>query len=246
MPTSSKLVIFLLLILNSYVGDAKVAFDPQDTIVKVNASDWRPYVYLENEKFKGYSYEILRAVFKRANMQFNLRIMSWARVYKFGLNKQSHMTLGVGRTAARESLFNWIGPVNKGEDIFFYQIKNKVIEIENLADVSKYFVGAQRGSYTHEFMTANALDKKLYLSVEQEQLVKMLLENRIDILLLSEKEMLEISKKLQLNPNIFSKAHFAFKVRSYMALNKTAPKVLIEKLTSAYQALSLEGKITLH
>jgi len=95
-------------------------------------------------------------------------------------------------------------------------------------------------------MSANALAKNIYLSVEQEQLVKMLLENRIDILLLSEKEILEISKKLQLDPKIFAKAYFAFKVRGYMAFNKKAPKALIEKLTSAYQELSLEGKITLH
>jgi len=139
----------LLLFINSYEGVAKGKFDTQETIIKVNASDWRPYVYQENSKFKGYSYDILRDVFKRANIQFNLRMMSWARVYNFGLNKKSQMTLGVGRIPAREHLFNWIGPVNKGEEIFFYQLKNKVIDIKNLVDVKNYSFGAQRGSYTH-------------------------------------------------------------------------------------------------
>lgn len=74
----------------------------------------------------------------------------------------------------------------------------------------------------------------------------MLLGHRIDLLLLSEKEMLEISKKLQLDPNMFAKTHFAFKVRSYMAFNKMTPKALITKLKSAYQELDREGKITLH
>lgn len=76
MSTSSTLITFFLLLIISYEGHVKVKFDDQQTVVKVNASDWLPYVYQEDKEFKGHSYHILRDVFKRADIPFLLRIMS--------------------------------------------------------------------------------------------------------------------------------------------------------------------------
>jgi len=245
MPTSTKLLIFFLLLLINSDGNAAIKNDIQNVIVKVNSSDWRPYVYQENNQFKGSSYDILKVVFDKANLPFNLKIMPWARVYSYGLTKKNRLILGIGRTPKRERLFHWIGPVDKGVKVYFFRLKTNPLNITKLQDVKKYRVGIQRRSYTHEFMIAHSFEKNIQLTVTQVQLIKMLLNNRLDLVLLPEKEVLEIIKELQLNPNLVEKAHFAFKIVDYMAFSKTTSKPLIEKIKNAYQALNLEGKIIL-
>jgi len=246
MPVSSKLFIFFLLFFINYNATATVKNGSQNDIVKVISSDWRPYVYQENNQFKGSSYDILTQVFNQANLQFDLKIMPWARVYSYGLTKKNQLILGLGRTPQRENLFHWIGPVDKGVKAYFFRLKTNAINITKLDDVKNYRVGIQRRSYNHEFMIAHSFEKNLQLTVTPVQLIKMLIKNRLDLVLIPEKEMSEIIKNRQLDPNLVEKVFFAFKVVDYMAFSKTTSQTLIRKVTTAYQALNFEGKINLH
>lgn len=214
--------------------------------VALEMSEWRPYVYLENDKPTGFAYAIVDSVFERANIDYEFYVKPWARVYKDGLEKKNYFIPGLGRTHKREKLFQWIGPVTKGLDIYFFKLKSNPIQIKSIEEAKKYSVGAERGSYYQDFLEEHFTSNKRQLVTQQEQLLKMLVAKRINFILLEESMLLTISEKLALAPNLFEKSLFAFSVNEYLAASLNTDKVLVKKLQKAYRELKEKNLIHLH
>ncbi|WP_019613872.1 substrate-binding periplasmic protein [Psychromonas ossibalaenae] len=244
-----SIIVLMFFLFFSFIPISNMKAEEQfhDVLVNVEISEWLPYAYQENGEFKGFAYQIAKDVFARADIAYEFRIKPWARVYDLGLKKKNYMICGVGRTPKREKLFNWVGPVAKNIDIYFYKLKSSPIEINNLEQVRKYVVGVERDAYTHDFMVINGFDKAGYHHVSKtDQLLKMLLAGRFELFLLEEQRVLKEAEKLSLDPELFEKVYFAFNVTDYMAFSKMTSPALADKVRKAYQELHDEGKIRLH
>jgi polar amino acid transport system substrate-binding protein len=214
--------------------------------VDLEISEWRPYAYLEKNEPTGLAYEIVKAVFERADIAYEFRIKPWARVYKNGLNKKNYFILGLGRTLDREELFQWIAPITKRVNIHFYKLKNNPIQINNIEEAKKYLTGVERGSYYQDFIDAQFSLNKRHLLITPEQLLRMLILKRVDFILLEEARVLSISKNLGVDPNLFEKSLFAFGVQNYLVASLNTEDALVGKLKKAYAELKEENLINLH
>jgi len=231
-----------LLCLSLYVNDVRAQKSSNELVVEVAVPQWRPYIYKENGVVKGYAYKILKDVFNRAGVPFNFFIRPWARVYNDGLEKKNYLIPGIGRTPKREKLFNWVGPITKGDNNFIYKLKSNPITIKSIKDAKNYMVGTERGSYSHDLLVTNGL-KKIYPVGTVEQLLQMLMLKRLTFFILDEERFLNEVEKLKLDPNLFEKALLAINVQEYMAFSKNTSPELVEKLRKAYQEIVKEGKI---
>ena len=136
------LQIVLLLLLSLSMNGVCAEKSAPEFIVEVASSDWIPYVYEDKGVIKGSAYKIAKDVLDRAGVQFNYRILPWARVYRNGLDKENYLIGGLGRTPKREKKFHWIGPVTVGTDIFFYKIKSNPGKINSVEGAKNYRIGA--------------------------------------------------------------------------------------------------------
>ena len=50
---------------------------------------------------------------KRSGTPYHLHFLPWARAYTYGLEKPQHCVFSTSRTAEREALFKWVGPVSQ-------------------------------------------------------------------------------------------------------------------------------------
>lgn len=216
-----------------------------EELVNLESSEWRPYVYMEEKEPRGLVYEIAKGVFKRADVDYAFSLKPWARVYKNGLHTKNYFITGIGRTLQREKLFHWIGPVTQEFDIYFYKLKSNPVKINNIEEAKGYLTGVERDSYYQNFIDTHFPQDKRKLVVSSSQLLKMLLVNRLDFVLLEEKRVFEISEKLGINPNLFEKTLLAFSVQNYLAASLNTDTVLVEKLKKAYVELKQENLIHL-
>ena len=214
--------------------------------VEVGCSHYRPYVDEINGKIVGPGYKIAKDVLNKAGIKFKYKVLPWARVYHYGLKKPNYMIGCLGRTEVRENKFQWIAPMDKGIELYFYTLKSNSIKLKNLADAKKYKIAVKKDTYTEQFLIAKHFPKKsIKEAIYSEQMLNMLKNRRVDLIFLGEKELKDTAKKMGINPNIFKKVLFGFKVQNYLAFSKSTPKKLVEKVKKAYKELQKEGKIEL-
>jgi polar amino acid transport system substrate-binding protein len=216
-----------------------------EDLVTLDSSEWKPYAYMEGDVPKGFVYKIVKDVFERADVSYVFSIKPWARVYKNGLNTKNYVITGIGRTIPRDGLFQWIGPVTKEVDIYFYKLKENPIKINDIEEVKRYLTGVERGSYYQNFIDTHFTPNKRKLVVKPDQLLKMLMVKRLDLILLEERRVIELSDKLGIDPNIFEKSLFAFSVQNYLAASLNTEATLVDKLRKAYIDLKQENLINL-
>jgi len=153
----------------------------------------------------------------------------------------------LGRTEVRENKFQWIAPMDKGIELYFYTLKSNSIKLKNLADAKKYKIACIKSTYAEQFLVAHNFPKKnIKAIIIPKQLVMMLKNKRVDFVLSNIEELSEAAKKLHVDVNkLIKKAFFGFKVQNYLAFSKSTPKALVEKVKKAYKELEKKGKIKL-
>ncbi len=211
----------------------------------VSCSDWKPYFYEEGETLKGSAYEIATGVMEKTDIPTRYRILPWKRVYESGLKQENFMIACLGRTPTREKLFQWIGPVTKGNDYLFYKLKDSPVSVNTIEDLKKYRIGVLRGGHQNDFIDQNGLKESAHPVAETSQLLKILLKGRVQFLLNGEEDMMAHVKTQNLDMGQFEKALFAYRVAAYLALSNNTSQEAAKKVRNAYQALSKEGKISL-
>ena len=219
---NKKLLLIIIVSLLIFPLGKTVKAENATSKISISAalSDWKPYAYMENGKVAGFAYEIAKNVFERAQVTLQYDIWPWARVIQTGLKEKNFMIGGLGRTPKREKLFHWVGPVTKGVDVFFYKLKTNPIKIKTLEDLKNYKVGVTRGTYTHDYLVMNGLEKSIHFVIRADQLLRMLEHGRIDFFIMNKKRFLAESKANNIDHTKFTETLFAFKAVDYMAFNR--------------------------
>jgi|GEM_PF-2559898 len=70
-----------------------------------------PHNMLRNGKVVGVATEKLEEAFRRSGIAEHIELMPWARAYQSALHRAGYCVFSAARTAEREPLFKWIGPI---------------------------------------------------------------------------------------------------------------------------------------
>lgn len=205
-----------------------------------------------NGNLKGRSVSITEAVLKKSGLKFELVTRPWKRVYRDGQVAKNFMITCIGRTPLREDLFNWVGPTTPEISISFIALKSRNIKVSTNEDVSKYNIGVEAESYTEQYLLSfptlfekKGKNKNIYPLSAQKQLLKMLDKKRIDLLLVQESLIENLSKTYGHDKNDYETIKIAFKTAEYLSLSKNTNKKTLMLLKNAYNSLLKEGSIKL-
>lgn len=145
-----------------------------------------PFNYTENGEVTGFSTEIVKEVFRRADIHADFRVYPWKRAYEIALRQPDTLIYSIGRNPDRENRFKWVGviaPVN----IYFYKLAHRDdIAVETVADAGKYRIGAVRDDYTTQYLERQGLSDALDISNSYVLNVRMLLGGRVDLICVDE------------------------------------------------------------
>ena len=145
-----------------------------------------PFNYTEDGRITGFSTEIVKEVFRRADIQAEFRVYPWKRAYEIALKQPNTLIYSIGRNPDRENRFKWVGviaPVN----IYFCKLADRDdIVIETVADAGKYRIGAVRDDYTTQYLESQGLSDALDISNSYLLNVRKLLGGRVDLICVDE------------------------------------------------------------
>jgi polar amino acid transport system substrate-binding protein len=92
----------------------------------------------------GISSEIVQALFKRADVDYEMELLPWQRAYRLALEETDHAVFSTTQTIERQPLFKWVGPIVDNNWVFLKRGNSKIV-LKKLDDAKKYRVGGYRG-----------------------------------------------------------------------------------------------------
>jgi polar amino acid transport system substrate-binding protein len=158
-----------------------------------------PYqFYQENNVLSGFSVEVLEALFEITGDDTDLQVLPWARAYRTALNQPNTLIFSLARSLSREKLFIWGGKLTT-EDIYAWGLKeNFQTPVTHLDQLRKYKIAIANSTSMYQYFKQKK-HPNIYEIVSQEQALKMLYLNRIDIMTGTKNTLKARAKKLNLD-----------------------------------------------
>ncbi|PBJ08496.1 ABC transporter substrate-binding protein [Pseudomonas sp. ACN5] len=195
--------------------------------------------FAQDENIDGIATDIVREVFKRANITYSLTLrFPWERIYKLTLEKPGYGVFVMARLPDREKLFKWVGPIGPDDWIMLAKADSK-ITLETLNDARKYKIGAYKGDAIAETLAKQGLNPIVVLRDQDN--AKKLVNGQIDLWATGDPAGRYLARQEGVNG---LKTVLRFNsAELYLALNKDVSDETVAKLQAALDQMRKEGKV---
>lgn len=135
--------------------------------------------FARGDKITGLSTEVVREMFKRANINYSLSLrFPWKRIFRLTLSKKNYGLFSTTRTEEREDLFKWVGPLVVNKWVFLAK-PGSDIKLTNLNDAKQFRVGGYKGDAIANFLESEGF--RLITSFRDNENATKLLSDKIDL-----------------------------------------------------------------
>ncbi len=209
--------------------------------IHIATEEYPPFNMSVNGKIVGISTEMVRELFQRTGVEYEIAIYPWKRALETAKTRPDNAVYSTTRSADREADFKWVGPLVKQEWVFFAKA-GRDLNISSLADVRGHSIGGYQGDALAEFLRQSDATLTLDLTADDELNAKKLSAGRIDLWAVGDRKGAYIAKQLGLSnlENVFT-----FKAGSemYLAFNPKTPDALIEQLQATLLEMREDGTV---
>jgi polar amino acid transport system substrate-binding protein len=195
--------------------------------------------FARDEGISGISSETLRLVCERAAIECSQILrFPWERVYNQALKDAGYGLFSVARTAERESLFKWVGPI-ASEDWVLLARGDSPIQLSHLDQAGQYRLGGYKGDAPTDKVVEAGLQvlQSLYDKENPERLAK----GQIDLWVTSSIAGQYLAR--QQGYQDFRVVLTFGRGDLYLALNKQTADATVDKLRTALEQLRSEGQL---
>ncbi len=206
----------------------------------LNTANYPPANFEKNGEISGYAVDLLFAAAKQAGSPLNkqqLNLQPWARSYRETVTNSNALLFATTRTAHREKLFHWIGPIHDIKVVVLAR-KDAHIEVNKPIDMAKYRIGVIRDDVGEQSLLALGLPREsLQEATSIRILAQQLHKKRIDLLAYDQSVALWWANKIGLNADDFEAVYTLKSGELYFAANKQMSPEVVDALQRGLDAL---------
>ncbi len=184
----------------------------------------------------GPSVEVVREIQRRVGNKDLIQIVPWARGYAMLEHNPNTVLFVMGRTAERNPLFQWVGPLEEVTYSFYVKADSKLV-ISSMEDAKKLMaIGVYRDDVRDQLLTKAGFTN-LERTIDNVMNVKKLMAGRIDAITstnIVNKDMVEAAgfKREDLR-----EAYSFFKAQLWIAFSKGTPEATVNAWAHAFEAM---------
>ncbi len=162
-PVVIKLIITFMLVfisINSYAGN-------DSSKITMMTEIYPPYNMKVDGQLQGIAVDILEEMLKvigTGQDRNDFILTNWSRAYSMAEKRKNHMVFSTTRTAHREPLFKWVGPITT-TTVGIVALKEKGIVINNLSDLKQYRIGTVLKDIGEQILLQSGIDRKQIHSI---------------------------------------------------------------------------------
>lgn len=199
------------------------------------AADGRNFA--RDAKIEGQSTELVRELFRRAGVDYSLTLrFPWDRVYRHVLEHPGSGVFSTTRSAERESLFKWVGPI-AAYDSVLVAAPGRHFDLQSLEQARGYRIGSYKSGAVSELLTSQGIAAHATLN-DQDNIAK-LQNGQIDLWATSAPVWRHLARGVGAGD-----LQQVLSFRSdplYLALHKDTPDALVQRLQQTLEQMRKEG-----
>jgi ABC-type amino acid transport substrate-binding protein len=208
-----------------------------ETKVRILSEEYPPYNYTDDKgNFTGSSTEVVKAIMGKVGVKTPIEVMSWDKSYDLVQKEPGAALYSMARSAEREHMFMWVGPIGSYEN-WLYAKRGSNVRVNTLEearavrkiaavkDEAGQISLARQGFINFEF-TATTPDG-----------LKKLMSGDADLWLGTKDDLDIAAKKAGVNPDDLEPAVFVHKLDLYIAFNKNTPFATVDAWQKALDSL---------
>lgn len=188
----------------------------------------------------GFTVEVVREIQSRVGNSDPIQTVPWVRGYKELQAKPNVLLFSVARSAERDPLFEWVGPLMETNNVIYVKADSKSV-IRTLEDAKRLErIGVYKEDIRDQYLT-HAGFTNLDRSIDEGIMVRKLMAGRIDAMA-SSPEGYEQTLRTEGFALSDVKAVLTFmRVQTYLAFSKATPASIVRAWRNALEAMKKDG-----
>jgi len=210
--------------------------------LRLYTEDYRPMSFIDKGELTGMAVEVVELLVQRTGQETRIELVPWTRGYQQVQHEANSGLFSTVRTAKRDPLFQWVGPIAVGHTSF-YARRGSGLKVRTLQEVERLqSVAVPKQWYSYEYLSDRGL-KNLYGVPTPQQMTKMFKHGRVALLvannltldeMLAEQGMRREEVELQ----------FTFMDNSaYIAFSKNTDPQLVQRWQQALEQATRDGSL---
>jgi polar amino acid transport system substrate-binding protein len=209
-------------------------------IIQMVTEEYPPVTFMQNGQVSGFVTDMVREISVRQGIPDSIRLTSWNEAYKLALDNPNVVLFSAERTAKREKLFRWVGPVGKNSSIL-YARKGSGIRMNSLEDARKVNAIATTANWFNE----QDLKDKGFTNLVSEALptenVRKLMQGKVQLAVFTDITGADIVKNAGYTMNDLEPVALLSNTYFYIALSLDTPPETVEKWQSTLDSMKADG-----
>jgi polar amino acid transport system substrate-binding protein len=234
-----KIAVLVLLI-----GTFFMATNVGAQTLTVLAEENPPFNTVKDGSAQGAATDLFLAIAAKAGLKVtrdDVKTQPWVRSYEAVQTQVNTVLFPMARTAARENLFKWVGPIYKVQ-IGLIAPKARKLVIKDAADASKYKIGTVKDGAPEQAIVAAGVSVDLLdRSADLVGNLRKLQSGRIDMLAFNAVAANFNMASLGMNPVDYEVVFVLSEPQLYFALQKDTAPTTINALQTALDAAKKDG-----
>ncbi|MDX5371680.1 MAG: ABC transporter substrate-binding protein [Pseudomonadaceae bacterium] len=192
----------------------------------------------------GLAVDLVREILERTGQGAQISVVPWARGYQAASSEPDSGLFVTMRTAEREELFQWVGPVAVVVTSF-YALKGSGIRIDSLEDAAQVgTIAAPRQWYSFQALRARGLPN-LYGVIGPQQMMSMLRHRRVPVVVADNVTLEGLLALGGLTPAEVEPLHGFMRSEAYIAFSPATDARLVGEWQRALDSMKRDGSFTL-
>ena len=199
-----------------------------------------PYNFSDDNILRGIAVDLLVIASQQTPQpvqRSQIRLMPWARGYRTVLNTADTVLFSTTRTAEREALFKWAGPIATTRVVLLAR-KDRGIQIKSASDLQHYRIGAIHDDVGEQSVLALGIaNDQLHISANADALARQLQAGRIDLWAYEENVANWFLRNAGFNNDEFETVYLLKQGELWFAFNREVSDEQIQPLQKALDEL---------
>ncbi len=193
--------------------------------------------FARDTEIQGIAADLVREMFRRADIPCSMTLrFPWTRVYQQAKDTPNHGVFVLARQPDREALFKWVGPLGPDDWVLLAPPASQ-IKLDSLEQAKGLRIGAYKGDAIAESLQRQGL--KPVLVLRDQDNAKKLASGEIDLWATGDPAGRYLAR--QIGMTAFKTVLRFNGTELYLALNKSVPDDVVERLQQALEQMREDG-----
>lgn len=211
--------------------------------IRIIAENFPPYNYIENNRIKGLSVDVIKAVFNDSRIPYYIEVRSHVNAFEETLKNGNTFYISVKKNPENRNLFIFIGPIVRSS-ISVFSMKD--IHISDLKQMQNYKTGASPADEDYFILNGFLPGKNLFTETgnnHELKNIRKLITGEIELLSINGALLQLISRQNNIDCSKFQKVYEIDDLGDglYIAANESSSSDIIGKLNKSLNNVIKNG-----